>query len=140
MNMPIYAAALGAFIIILQVILMLTVGLQRGKGQFIGHEGNKDLERKVRRHGNLAENSGLFVVVLALLEILTGQTTLVYVLCILFAVARVLHAVGFSSLAGSHGEDLTGGRKAFAGMRAMGAFGTLATALGSAGGIALALT
>ncbi|WP_432201328.1 MAPEG family protein [Erythrobacter sp. W53] len=135
MNLPLYTALLGAFLIVLQVILMLSVGLHRAKGQFIGNGDDRDLERKVRRHGNLAENSGLFLVVLALLEIIAGQTSWVLGLCILFGVARLLHAVGFSSLAGSHGEDLTGARKAFAGMRAMGAFGTLATALGAAGAI-----
>lgn len=136
MNLPLYSAMLGAFLIVLQVVLMLSVGLHRSKGQFLGIGDDKDLERKVRRHGNLAENSGLFLVVIALFEILVGQTTYVMVLCMLFAAARILHALGFASLAGSHGEDLTGGRKAFAGMRAMGAFGTLATAIGSAYGIA----
>ena len=136
MNLPVYAAALGAFLIVLQVALMLSVGLHRSKGQFLGTGDDKQLERKVRRHGNLAENSGLFLVVIALFEMLVGQTTFVLVLCIAFAVARVLHAVGVSSLAGSHGEDLTGARKAFAGMRALGAFGTLGVALGSAYGIA----
>lgn len=139
MNLPIYAAALGAFLIVLQVVLMLSVGLHRSKGQFIGNDGDRDLERKVRRHGNLAENSGLFLVVIALFEMLVGQTTYVLVLCIVFAVARLLHALGFSSLAGSHGVDLTGSRKAFAGMRALGAFGTLGVALGSAWGIASTL-
>lgn len=139
MNLPIYTAALGAFLVVLQVALMLSVGLHRGKGQFIGVGEDRDLERKVRRHGNLAENSGLFLAVIALFELLVGQTTYVLILCIAFAAARVLHALGFSSLAGSHGEDLTGARKAFAGMRAMGAFGTLGVALGSAWGIASTL-
>ncbi|MBD2842922.1 MAPEG family protein [Erythrobacter rubeus] len=139
MNLPVYTAALGAFVIVLQVALMLSVGFHRTKGQFIGLGEDRDLERKVRRHGNLAENSGLFLVVIALFEMLVGQTTYVLVLCLAFAVARLLHAFGFSSLAGSHGDDLTGARKAFAGMRAMGAFGTLGVALGSAFGIASAL-
>lgn len=139
MNAPLYAAALGAFLIILQVALMLTVGFHRTRGTFIGTGDDKDLERKIRRHGNLAENSGLFLAVIALLEILVGQTGLVATLCMLFAAARTLHAIGFSSLAGSHGEDLTGGRKLFAAARAMGAFGTLLTALGAAGGIVMVL-
>ena len=134
-TLPIYTAALGAFLIVFQVALMLSVGLHRTKGQFVGIGDDKDLERKVRRHGNLAENSGLFLIVIALFEMLVGQTTYVAVVCILFAAARLFHALGFSSLAGSHGEDLTGARKAFAGMRAMGAFGTLATALATAWGI-----
>ncbi|MDJ0641604.1 MAG: MAPEG family protein [Erythrobacter sp.] len=139
MNLPVYAAALGAFLILLQAGLMLTVGWHRTKGQFIGIGEDRELERKVRRHGNLAENSGLFLVVIALFEMLVGQSTFVLVLCVIFAVARSLHALGFSSLAGSHGEDLTGGRKAFAGMRALGAFGTAGVAFGSAWGIASTL-
>ncbi|EAQ28841.1 hypothetical protein NAP1_14618 [Erythrobacter sp. NAP1] len=139
MNLPLYTAALGAFVIVLQVALMLSVGMHRTKGQFIGIGDDRDLERKVRRHGNLAENSGLFLVVIALFEMLVGQTTYVLVLCIAFAVARAFHALGFSSMAGSHGEDLTGARRAFAGMRALGAFGTIGVALGSAWGITSAL-
>ncbi len=134
-NLPLYSAGLGAFLIVLQVALMLTVGLHRSKGQFIGNGDDRDLERKVRRHGNLAENAGLFLVVIALFEMIVGQTTYVAAVCIIFAVARILHAAGFSSLAGSHGEDLTGARKAFAGMRAMGAFGTLGVAAALAYGI-----
>jgi len=134
-NLPIYTAMLGAFMIILQVVLMLTVGLHRSKGQFIGIGDDRNLERKVRRHGNLAENSGLFLVVIALFEMIVGQTTYVAAVCIVFATARLLHAAGFSSLAGSHGDDLTGARKAFAGMRAMGAFGTLGVAMALAWGI-----
>jgi len=66
---------------------------------------------------------------------LVGQTPYVAAVCVVFAVARILHAAGFSSLAGSHGDDLTGARKAFAGMRAMGAFGTLGVAVALAWGI-----
>lgn len=134
-NLPLYSAALGAFLIVLQVGLMLTVGVHRSKGQFIGNGDDRDLERKVRRHGNLAENAGLFLVVIALLEMIVGQTTYVASVCLVFAAARIAHAIGFSSLAGSHGEDLTGARRAFAGMRAMGAFGTLGVAVALAWGI-----
>ena len=134
-HLPVYAAMLGAFLIVLQVALMLTVGLHRSRGQFIGNGDDRDLERKVRRHGNLAENSGLFLVVIALFEMIVGQTTYVAAVCIVFAVARVLHAAGFSSLAGSHGEDLTGARRAFAGMRGLGALGTIGVALALAWGI-----
>ena len=134
-HLPVYAAMLGAFLIVLQVALMLTVGLHRSRGQFIGNGDDRDLERKVRRHGNLAENSGLFLVVIALFEMIVGQTTYVAAVCIVFAVARVLHAAGFSSLAGSHGEDLTGARRAFAGMRGIGALGTIVVALALAWGI-----
>ncbi len=139
-NLPIYAAALGAFLIVLQVVLMLRVGLHRAKGPAIGLGDDKDLERKVRRHGNLAENSGLFLAVLALLEILVGQTWYVAALCGLFAIARASHAFGFSTLAGSHGEGGEGFKNTYVKFRAMGALGTLLTALGAAVALVLALT
>ncbi|MEO1487999.1 MAG: MAPEG family protein [Pseudomonadota bacterium] len=138
-NLPVYTAALGAFLIVLQVSLMLTVGLYRSKGVFVGLGEDPTLERMVRRHGNLAENSGLFVAVLALLEILVGQTTLVATLCVVLAIARLLHAIGFSSMAGSHGEDLAGARKLFVAARSSGALGTIGVALGAAWGIVQAL-
>lgn len=134
-NLPIYTAALGAFVIVLQVFLMMSAGFHRTKGQFVGIGDDRDLERKVRRHGNLAENSGLFIAVIALFEMLAGQTALVAGVCIAFMIVRLAHAIGFSSLAGSHGENLTGARKAFAGMRALGAMGTALTALAVAWGI-----
>lgn len=136
MNLPLYTAALGAFVIVLQVALMLAVGSRRLKGPPVGTGGDKDMERRMRRHGNLAENAGLFIAVLAIYELLVGQTSYLFWLCALFAAARVLHAVSFSSLAGSHGEDLTGARKLFGLARGLGALGTLLTAFGVAGGIA----
>ena len=136
MNLPLYTAALGAFIIVLQVVLMVGVGSRRIKGPVIGTGDDKDMERRMRRHGNLAENAGLFIAVLAIYELLVGQTAYLAALCILFAVARLSHAAAFSSLAGSHGEDLSGARRIFGLFRIVGAFGTLLTALGTAGGIA----
>ena len=139
MNAPIYTAALGAFLIVLQVVLMVAVGSRRFKGPVIGVGDDLDMERRVRRHGNLAENAGLFLATLAIYELLVGQTTYLLWLCILFAAARLSHAAAFSSLAGSHGENLTGARKLFGLLRAVGAFGTLLTALGVAGGLVMAL-
>ena len=102
MEMPIYTAALAGFLIILQVALQLSVGLYRTKtmkGTGVGDD--LVLERLVRRHGNLAENSGLFVAAIALLELLVGQTQTVFYLCVAYAIARMLHAVGFSNQTGS---------------------------------------
>ena len=69
MTIPIYAAAAGAFLIILQAILMVAAGSYRVKsGINLGTGEDPVMERKIRRHGNLAENAGLFVAVLALAE------------------------------------------------------------------------
>ncbi|MEM8825925.1 MAG: MAPEG family protein, partial [Pseudomonadota bacterium] len=97
------------------------------------------LEQRVRRHGNLAENAALMLAGIALLELLSGQTLTVTLLAFGFAVARLAHAIGFSSLAGSHGENLSGGRKVFALFRIVGAFGTALTGFGAAIAILIAL-
>lgn len=139
MNLPIYSALLAAFLVVLQVGLMMSVGFHRLQGQYIGIGNDRQLERKVRRHGNLAENAGLFIAALALLELIVGSTQGVLILCIAFAVVRAAHAFGFSSLAGSHGDNVTGGRRVFALGRMIGAFGTAIVAVAIAASIMIAL-
>ncbi|MEM7569113.1 MAG: MAPEG family protein [Pseudomonadota bacterium] len=127
MTTPLISAALAAFILVLQVGLMLTVGLHRGKTNVvIGVSDDKDLERKIRRHGNLAENAGLFIAAFAVSELVGGRPVLFLVAAGLFAVARLSHAVSFSSLSGSH---LVNGFGLFPAMRMVGAFGTFIAAV-----------
>ena len=110
MEFPHISAALGAFLIMLQQLLMLSVGLHRTKAKVgIGLDGDPDLERKVRRHGNLAENAGLLVVVLALTEMSGASSNVVVGFAWVFAIARTLHAIGFMHLDGSH-ANLQGNR------------------------------
>lgn len=132
-QLPIYTAWLAAFLVVFQVVLMFRVGATRAKGLAIGIGDDRDLERKVRRHGNLAENSGLFVAAIGLLELIAGQTTYVLVIAAGFAIARILHAAGFSSLAGSHGDGEGGTMNPFILMRGFGAMGTIAVAFACAG-------
>ena len=73
MEIPYTAAAVGAVLLILQLVLMMSTGIHRGKTLIgVGVGDDKDLERKMRRHGNLAENAAIFVVVLALTEGIVG--------------------------------------------------------------------
>ncbi|MEO1590106.1 MAG: MAPEG family protein [Cyanobacteria bacterium J06632_22] len=97
--------------------------IYRGKKQQgMGFEGDLTLERLVRRHGNLAENAGLFIASVALLELVTGSTRLVLILCLVFAIARTLHSIGFSSAYGAYKiGDAQGGKAVFLASRAMGA-------------------
>lgn len=105
MTLPVISAALAGIILILQQILMLATGTRRGKtGQGVGVAGDVELERLARRHGNLAENSGIFIASLALLELLIGSGMTVQILALVFLVARLSHALGFSTLRGSHGK------------------------------------
>ncbi|GAB5487731.1 MAG: hypothetical protein Pars2KO_13010 [Parasphingorhabdus sp.] len=122
MTIPIYAAAAGAFLVILQALLMVTVGAYRGKsGISLGGGDDPALERKIRRHGNLAENAGLFVAVLALAEMTVVPNIVVQYIAIAFVVARISHAIALSSEAGAQGG---GGSKFFVVARVIGAMGT----------------
>ncbi|MGD1866165.1 MAG: MAPEG family protein [Phormidesmis sp.] len=137
MTAPVVSALVAAVLIVLQQVLMITVGLHRAKaGIGVGIGSDTHLERKVRRHGNLAENSALFIATLALAELCGAPRPIVAGFGIVFVIARLSHALGFASLAGSHvGEK---GNKAFPAMRAVGAFGTFFTGIGL--GLFLAFT
>ncbi len=130
-TMPVTAAGVAALLIILQQLLMLNVGLHRTKVRVgVGTGADPDLERKIRRHGNLAESSGLFVAALALSELLGAAPAFVLGVGAVFVVARFSHAIGFSSLTGSH---LVEGSPLFLGMRVIGAFGTALSGLALGG-------
>lgn len=126
MDFPTITALTGAVLLALQQGLMLNTGFHRvSSGVAVGITDDRHLERKMRRHGNLAENAAIFVVVLGLLELLTGTTVVVKVFGIAFVSARVMHALGFSSLVGSHLEE---GSKIFVVLRSTGA--TLSALIG----------
>ncbi len=129
MNIPEISAITAAALIVMQMGLMLSVGLHRvGAGINIGYGEDQNLERKVRRHGNLAENAGLFLVALTLAELVGASSTYLSILAALFVFARVSHAIGLSSLSGSH--QPTG--PLFPALRGIGAFGTVGSGLGIA--------
>lgn len=122
MNMPVYAALLGGTLLAVQNILMVNVGLYRTQlGKSSGVDGDITLERRVRRHGNLAENAAIFVVVLALYELLLGQTAIAFWTALAFTVARFLHITSFANAAGSHFIGVVGSKKLFPLMRGAGA-------------------
>ncbi|MEL7537801.1 MAG: MAPEG family protein [Pseudomonadota bacterium] len=128
MTFPLVAAYTAAALIILQTVLMLTVGLHRFQtGVGVGFGDDADLERKIRRHGNLAENSALFLAVLVVTELVGTPTAVVAGFGAAFIVARLSHALAFTSLAGSHGHE---GSKVFFLLRGVGGFGTLAVGFG----------
>ena len=134
LNLPLYSAYLGAFLIALQTLLAASVGGYRGRNRkAIGNADDAVLERRVRRHANMTEYAPIFLTVLALYEIIAGQTTAIFWLAIVFAAARIFHVIGFSSSAGSHLEDTAGGRMAFVLSRMIGAGFTLLSSLALAG-------
>lgn len=135
MPLPITAATVAAIILILQMVLMVLAGAHRAKtGIGVGDSSDdgvdQDLVRKVRRHGNLAENSALFIVALALAELVGAPANVVMGFGGVFIIARLSHALAFSSLAGSHGAE---GSKLFTLARIIGAFGTFLSGVGLGG-------
>ncbi len=123
MEFPTVAATVGAILIIAQQVFMMITGTHRGTVSIgVGVGDDKQLERKMRRHGNLAENAAIFIVVLGFAEMLTGGTLITTGLGVAFLIARISHAVAFSSLSGSHGQENSA--RIFALCRLFGALGT----------------
>jgi len=117
--LPLISAGLGGVLIIMSQTLMLSVGMHRTRTKRgVGYGDDVTLERKIRRHGNLIENAPMFVLVLALLEMAGGSQTAVLAFAGVFLIARICHAIGFSSLSGSHQADSF---NVFLGLRAVGA-------------------
>jgi len=122
MEFPIITAYVAGIIGILQYALMLSVGTVRGQRALsFGDGGDEAFQKKIRRHGNLAENAALFIVLLALLELSGRYPTLVMIFGGLFVFARLSHA---AALTGS-----------WSGMplRPIGALGTIISGVGTAG-------
>ena len=120
MEFPYVSAGLCAFLLTLQQLLMLSVGFHRTRVRVgIGLGDDAELERKVRRHGNLAENAGIYLAVLAWMEVSGLASTAVLWFAGVFAVARILHAMGFMHKDGSHAN--LDGNKLFLAARVVGA-------------------
>ena len=124
LNLPLISGYTAAFLGLFQVSLMMAVGFARRTYKVsLGDGGNEILTHKIRRHGNLAENAALFMILLALLEIVGGAHNIVLGLAVAFTLARLSHAYALSG----PGKPLVA--------RAMGAMGTLIGIVGTAGAL-----
>jgi uncharacterized membrane protein YecN with MAPEG domain len=96
-TMPVVSAITAGVLIVGQIGLMFSVVLTRVRTrQSLGEGDDAALLRRVRRHGNYAENAAIFVVCLALVEMIGAARPFVIGLAALFIVGRVLHAIGLS--------------------------------------------
>ena len=130
LSLPLYTAYLGGFLIIIQTVLALIAGGHRGrKGKPIGYADDVDLERKIRRHANMAEYAPIFITVLALYELIVGQTSSVFWLALVFAISRILHVISFTSNAGSHMVGSKGQKRFFVVSRMVGTGFTLLSSI-----------
>lgn len=129
MTFPYITAATAIPLAVLQMLLMLYTA--RGRGRYragLGDGGSEALLRRIRMHGNLAENAPLFLILLALTEASGQWTTLVPIFAVAFVVFRLLHAVGLA---------ISSGPSPF---RFIGVLGTFLAILGLAALLAITLS
>jgi uncharacterized protein len=80
---------------ILHVWLSLRVStLRRPLKIGVGDGGNEQLLRRVRAHGNFAENMPIFLILLGFVELATGGGLWLWGAGIVFVIARIAHAFG----------------------------------------------
>ena len=60
----------------------------------IGDEGNRAVATRMRAHGNFAENTPIFLILLALIEHGVGSELWLWIVAAIYIVARLLHAFG----------------------------------------------
>jgi uncharacterized protein len=94
MILPITLTIAGAAAI-LHIWLSLRVSrLRRPLKIGVGDGGNEVLARRMRAHGNFAENVPIFLVLLGFLELAMGRELWLWGAAILFILARIAHAFG----------------------------------------------
>ncbi|MBV7315648.1 MAPEG family protein [Shewanella sp. NIFS-20-20] len=88
-----FGAFTGLFILILTYRV---VRVRRSQKIGIGSGGNAQLALARRVHENLLENAPIFLILLACAEINQGSAAALYVIGLVWMVARLLHALGLT--------------------------------------------
>ena len=97
MILPIALTAAGAAAL-LHIWLSIRVShIRRTQKILHGDGGNPGMLRRMRAHGNYAENAPIFLVLVALLELAGCRAEFLWAATIIFFVARILHAFGMDS-------------------------------------------
>ncbi len=95
MEFPVVTALVSGIIIIFQMLMTMYVINGRVKYKVsVGDGGEVAMERRIRAHGNLAENAAIILVALALLEFSSIPNVIVMVLGGWFVIARMAHVIG----------------------------------------------
>ncbi len=91
---PMYAA----FLALAYVVLAGRVVAQRRSAHVsLGSGGDKDLERRIRVHGNFAEYVPLALILIAFVEMQGAPAWSVHLLSLVLIAARAAHAYGLST-------------------------------------------
>jgi uncharacterized membrane protein YecN with MAPEG domain len=94
MILPITLTLAGACALLL---IWLAARVSRGRRQFkvgLGDGGNEALLRRIRAHGNYAENMPIFLILIGLVELAGGDRRILWAAGIVFILARLVHAFG----------------------------------------------
>jgi uncharacterized membrane protein YecN with MAPEG domain len=101
MTFPYFTAAAAAVLAVLQMLLLLYTARGRGKYRAgLGDGGNAALLKRIRMHGNLAENAPLFLILLGLVEMSGQWMAVVPWIAIAFIVVRLSHVIGLAMSSG----------------------------------------
>ncbi|HEY2068986.1 MAG TPA: MAPEG family protein [Rhizomicrobium sp.] len=100
-SFPHFTAATAIFVAVLQMVLVLYVARGRGKYRTgLGDGGSPPLLKRIRMHGNLAENAPLFLILLGLVEVSGQWAMLVPWFALAFVVLRIFHVIGLAISSG----------------------------------------
>jgi hypothetical protein len=90
-----------ALTMVLWVVLGARVAAFRNSAKIgLGTQENRELEKRVRVHGNLAEHAPMVLLGLAALEIMNAAPVILHAAGGVWILARLLHAFGLSRSSG----------------------------------------
>ena len=92
---PLYAAVLALMFIALSV---RTLRLRRKHKVAVGDGGKPELLRAMRVHANFAEYTPMTLLLIYMLESMSGPSFVIHALCICLVIGRISHAYGVSKL------------------------------------------
>ncbi|SJZ88232.1 hypothetical protein SAMN02745126_02687 [Enhydrobacter aerosaccus] len=96
-NFPIVTATTAVILAFLQVALMLWTSVGRAQlSTGLGDGGDNGLLRRIRMHGNLAENLPIFLILLVLVEVAGEWRRVVPAIATIFVLARIAHVIGLA--------------------------------------------
>jgi len=106
---PVVSAITAGVLIMAQMaLLFMVVGVRRSVRQSLGDGDKPELIRANRRHGNFAENAAIFIVCLALVEMLGAGRIFVIGAAAVFVLGRLAHAIGLSQTTTVNGWRFAG--------------------------------
>jgi len=109
MPIPITSATAGVLALLFVGLAAYVSRLRMARGISLGDGGDRELNRAIRAHANLAEFAPLFLILLLALEWRGAATGFVATLAVTFVLARLAHAAGLMQRATSPPRQIGAG-------------------------------